>query len=571
MTLKVLDCTIRDGGHLNGWNFSDAIVRASYYAAVKSGVDYFEVGYRFAQPKEEWGKFAKCLDEDLFNLFEVKAACKLTVMIDAGKSDINEFKECRPELTPIRVVRVAAYPYELDLAFELCENLKTLGYEVFLNLMVISKFTDAEYDKLKNWQNKTILESVCFADSFGSFVPDDINYYFDKLISAGVGKISFHSHNNLQLAFANSIKTIELGAFSVDASIYGMGRGSGNLPIEILTGYLEKIGNKKYNPVSYIDVIDRFYLEENEKTPWGYRIQSLIGGLKNIHPYYVDGLFDKHLFTIDEIWTASELVKKDCPISYSNKEMNCILSDKFVNYDDKNIEDEITILPSLDAFEQKNVEFKNIFEGRKVLILANGPSIVTNKERILNFIKKEDCIVIATNRICKGYTPDYHAFVSRKRFLKYADTIKDTSTLLLPSFFGKEIVKNNSKNEAQYFDVVLTLDANSEIFINDKHNYLGLNVAISSIFAAYQMGAKEIYAVGMDGFGKDGSAIEYFYKETDTQEDKKALMFAYEHLSKDLERISRFLETQSIPFSIITPTSHNRFYRDLIEGENYVY
>ena len=89
-----------------------------------------------------------------------------------------------------------------------------------------------------------------------------------------------------------------------------MGRGSGNLPAEIITGYLSKTGNQKYNPVAYIDVIERFYLKFTQTTPWGYRIQSLIGGLKNIHPYYVNGLYEKKSFTINEIWTAADLVKK---------------------------------------------------------------------------------------------------------------------------------------------------------------------------------------------------------------------------------------------------------------------
>lgn len=374
--LKIVDCTIRDGGHLNGWNFFDTEVQASYDAALKSGADYFEIGYRFSNIETDWGKFAKCADEDLFKTLKFEDACKLMVMINAGKSDISDFKPCKPELTPIKAVRVAAYPYELDLAFNYCETLKKLGYEVFLNLMVISKFSDEEYQKLENWSGKTCIDALYFADSFGGFVPDDIVFYFNKLKSMGFEKIGFHSHNNLQLAFANSLKAIELGAYVVDASIYGMGRGAGNLPIEILIGYLDKIENgensagnrssngelhsmldlnlksrvgllthqqkagyalnatrdyKKYNPLPYIEIIDKFYADKMQKTPWGYRVQSLISGLKNIHPYYVESLFDKQLFTADEIWEASELIEKKCPIAFCDDEMNTVLGDKLVN------------------------------------------------------------------------------------------------------------------------------------------------------------------------------------------------------------------------------------------------
>lgn len=568
MTLKILDCTIRDGGHLNGWNFSDNLVRSTYYAACKSGVDYFEVGYRFKNPDSHFGKFARCEDDFLSSLFEVSDECKLTVMIDAGKSDTSDFCECKKDLTPIRAVRVATYPYELNTALKQCEELKTKGYEVFLNLMVISEFTDEHFKLLDCWDKKEILEALSFADSFGAFIPDDIKKYYEKLTSLGFKKIGFHSHNNLQLAFANALKAIECGAYIVDASAFGMGRGSGNLPIEILTGFLEKDGQKKFNPVSYLDVIDRFFLEENKKTPWGYRLQSLIGGLKNIHPYYVDGLCEKHLYTINEVWNAAELVKENCPLSFSKKEMNNILSDKFVNYDDISIINKIPITPSYDAFMQGKPEFKDIHKGKTFLILANGSSVEQYQCKLKEFIKQKDCITIGTNFLNGLFKPDYHCFVSRQRFLKYVETIDPESTLLIPSFAGKDIVKLNTKNKAFYFDVMLTENPQESLFINEMHNYLGINVAVSAIYCAIQMGAKEIFAAGMDGFGSGADSLEYFYKEADTQEDKKLLIRSYELLSEDLARIDCYLQLKSIPFSIITPTSHTKYYKNLT-GDKY--
>lgn len=560
---KILDCTIRDGGHLNGWNYTDECVRASYFAAVKSGVDYFEVGYRFENPNPSWGKFAKCLDKELFNLFDADNACKLTVMIDAGKSNVNEFCNCKPDLTPIKAVRVATYPYELDLALLQCEQLKEKGYEVFLNLMVISEFKQEHFDILTKWEHKTILETISFADSFGSFLPDDITHYFGKLKEIGFNKIGFHSHNNLQLAFANSLKALENGAHLVDASIYGMGRGSGNLPIEIFTGYLQKKGDNKYNPVAYIDVVDRYYMHLMEKTPWGYRLQSLIGGLKNIHPYYVDELFEKKSFTVNEIWTAAGLIKKNAPISFNTKEMNNILSDKFVNYDDIKIKNNFVILPEKDAFIQGKIEFKNIFPQRNFLIIGNGVSIVEEKEKIEKFIKEKKCVVIGTNFLNRLYKPDFHCFINKKRFLNYINSVDKTSKLLLPSFFGKQIVKENTQNQAFYFDVELKNELDFNLFNDDLHYYKNLNVAISAIYSAYQMGAKEIFAVGIDGFGVNAEKIEYFYKADEVHQSKEELMKAYEEFSESLMIVNNFLENKSIPFSILTKTSHDKYYKQI--------
>ena len=178
---KLLDCTIRDGGHLIGWNFSEDCVKASYHAAVEAGVDYFEVGYRFQNPKPEWGNFAICDDDFLLKLFPSTDACALSLMINAGECELNKFRECRSELTPVKLVRVATYPDKLPLAFQLCEGLKQKGYKVFLNLMAISEYEENHYNQIKNWNNKNVLDSICFADSFGSFLPSDITKYKEKL------------------------------------------------------------------------------------------------------------------------------------------------------------------------------------------------------------------------------------------------------------------------------------------------------------------------------------------------------------------------------------------------------
>lgn len=135
-----------------------------------------------------------------------------------------------------------------------------------------------DYERLKNWKNKDILTSIYFADSFGAFMPVDVERIYKKLQDCGFENISFHAHNNLQLAFANTIKAIELGAYSVDATVFGMGRGGGNLPIELLLKYL----GKDYS--HYLELIRKYYIDLYNKYGWGYSYDALVGGLANIHP-----------------------------------------------------------------------------------------------------------------------------------------------------------------------------------------------------------------------------------------------------------------------------------------------
>ena len=259
----ILDCTIRDGGHLCEWNFSKDFVDEVYNTACKSGVDFFEIGYRMH--KKSKGLYSLCPDEIL-----PEGSAKLVIMVNVSDFDISDFKENGRFL-----VRIACRNNEVKQGILACEELYNRGYGVFLHLMNADTLED--YDILEKWQNKNILESIYFADSFGSFTPDATEKYFNKLKSIGFDKISFHGHNNIQTGFANSIKALSLGAYSVDGSAYGMGRGAGNTPIELLLGHF---GKTHY----YDDLIKKYFIELKSKYNWGYNLETLNTGLKNIHP-----------------------------------------------------------------------------------------------------------------------------------------------------------------------------------------------------------------------------------------------------------------------------------------------
>ncbi|MFA4980524.1 MAG: hypothetical protein WC589_23655 [Sphingobacterium sp.] len=577
MNTKILDCTVRDGGHLNNWSFDPLCVKASYFAALKSGADYFEIGYRMPKSKKGLGLFGYSHDDVLSSLVKPSDKCKLTVMIDAGKSDNSLFKQCKPDVTPIKAVRVAAYPYELQKAISLVEDIKDKGYEVFLNLMASSELNDEQYNQLRGWSNKVILNSINFADSFGSFLPTDISNHIQKLHDIGFKYVGFHSHNNLQLAFANTLRAMEEGVAYVDASIYGMGRGAGNLPIEVLIGYLEKSGFEEYNVSPYLDVIERYYQKISEELDWGYKIKSLMSGMKEVHPYYVDDLYNKNIYTVDEIWNALDFVKGTCPISYSADKLNEALDSRLYRplTPDKiedvcqEISQQFKIIPASDAFEIGNLQLSKKHYGKKIMIIANGPSVLQYKEEIEALLNKEQCITIGVNYLQGEFIPDYHIFVNRKRFLKYISSVNSESILIVPSFFGKEIVSENHTGQCQYFDIETVHDLQENPIRGATQRLVNLNVAVCAILMAYQMGASEIYAVGMDGYIKETSEkIVYFYNEDDLVDDENVAAYRYKKLTEELNRINLFLQDHNVPFSIITPTSHKKYYQAVLINEN---
>jgi 4-hydroxy 2-oxovalerate aldolase len=570
MKIKIVDCTFRDGGHLNKWHFDMACVKAAFYAAQSNSIDFFEVGYRNPATIKDLGDLGYCTDEFLNQVLYRSPNTKIAVMIDAGKATSDLFKPCRPDITLIKAVRIAAYPFELQKAFALVEDIHAKGYEVFLNLMASSELTQKEFILLEKWENKKILSGVYFADSFGSFIPSDIPNYVNRLKSLGFDKIGFHSHNNLQLAFANTLKAIEVGCACVDASVFGMGRGSGNLPIEILVGYLEKNGDNQYNTVPYLDLIERFFTNIFKLKPWGYSLGSLMGGLSNVHPYYVEHLLKNGLYTVDEAWNALRLIKERCPISYSSDQLNKTMGERQFTplTPSKAIESSEAILHDVqmihdaDAAPANGFSLQNKHAGKNFLIIATGPTIKEYNDQILQFQKQHDCITIGVNNLQNCYTPDYHLFISKKRFQKYIGSVAQSSTVLLPSFMGKRLISEYYSHEPVFFDIVCPCSLENPPLRDTIQYCLNLNVAISGILLAYMMGAKEIFIVGMDGYIDElNKKMVYFYNEDNMIEDKSVARYRYDMLIQELDRVNNFLRLNSRSFFILTPTSHKKYYR----------
>lgn len=572
--LKILDCTIRDGGHLNQWQFPEDCVRASYYAAARAGVNYFEIGYRFPDSVAGLGEFGYCRDKFLAGLLTPYDNCKLTVMMDCGKSDHSLFAERTAGATPVRAVRVATYPASLEKAMGECEALLDKGYEVFLNLMAYSELSKAHFDKLSAWGAKDRLQAVYFADSFGSFLPEDIPANMKMLRDAGVSNIGFHPHNNLQMAFANTLAAIDAGATHVDASIFGMGRGTGNLPVEAILGYLEKKGGK-YNPVPYLDVAERYFLDLYRKLYWGYSIPGFLSGLKGIHPYYATELFAKRAYTIDEIWDILGGIKDSCPVSYSPEMLSRALDSRFYVPGGSSrtgeakdlLSEQFKIVRAPDHSRVERFPLENARRGRNFLILSNGPSVKKYASKIRKFAEELDCVTIGVNRLPEGYEPDYHVFISRKRFLAGAGSVAPGSLLLVPSFFGRRFVEENYTGKYEFFEVEQEDDVASPPLLNGVQRPVNINVSISAMLLAAQMGAARVYAAGMDGYLQDGGTLQYFYDEEGRPEGKDMSSLRYELFRLELERVWDHFQSSSLPFSIVTPTSHRKYFANLMDTE----
>ncbi|WP_242985949.1 aldolase catalytic domain-containing protein [Oceanobacillus zhaokaii] len=281
--IRLLDCTIRDGGLVNNWDFSEDFVRRVYLALSQAGVDYMEIGYKNSPNLVESkgvGPWRFCDDQYLKEVIPEKTNTKLSAIVDVGRVDIEEVLPA--EESHLDLIRVACYLKDVEKGLELVKTFNRLGYETTLNIMAVSNSMEHELIEALGKINTSPVNVAYIVDSFGSLYNRDFEYLIDKFKKHAPDKeFGIHAHNNLQMAFSNTILGAQQGVQFLDCSIYGMGRAAGNCPTELLLGYLK---NPKYEIRPVLEVLEQLFIPLREKFEWGYIIPYAITGQLNEHP-----------------------------------------------------------------------------------------------------------------------------------------------------------------------------------------------------------------------------------------------------------------------------------------------
>ena len=286
--IKVLDATIRDGGLVNSFYFTDEFVKKLYKTNVKAGVDYMEFGYKASKEifdVDKFGKWKFCDEESIRSIVgDNDTNMKISVMADVGRTDL-EHDIIDKKDSVIDLVRVATYINTIPAAIDMAEYCKSKGYETSINIMAISTSGERDIKQALELIGQSSTDMIYIVDSYGSMYPEQIRELADMYTEIGVkyGKvIGMHAHNNQQLAFANTIEATAQGVSMLDATMSGMGRGAGNCAMEALLGFLK-------NPKYKIDPVLKFVQDEmiklkKEGHVWGYDVPYLITGILNVHP-----------------------------------------------------------------------------------------------------------------------------------------------------------------------------------------------------------------------------------------------------------------------------------------------
>lgn len=481
--MQILDCTLRDGGYYTNWDFRGEVVETYLIGMNELPIDYLELGYRNNPEKEYLGKFGYT---PVYLLKQIRRLSnkKLAVMLNEKNTNIEDLAHL---IAPIKglvdMVRLAVDPKNLQRAINLAKAIKDEGYEVGFNIMYMSNWQQYKgfYDQLSGLNG--VADILNMVDSFGGIMPDEVATIIKKLRGIVDCKIGFHGHNNLEMALANTLAAIESGVDSVDVTILGMGRGAGNLNLELLLTYLNRDGlNVDFNALS--DVITAFQ-PLHETYRWGTQLPYMISGANSLPQKEVMALVTNRVYSFDSIVRGLQN-KKD---KVEDNAKYPILAN--ANFDD-------------------------------VIIVGGGSSPIDHMEGIINYIKTKNniALVFATARHAGKFVdinvPQYYCLLGReaKRLKKNVSADKYHATCVLPPYPRKLGTDVPEYAERATFEL-------SKIEFTTEYQDSCTTLAIQT---ALNICKGNIYIVGYDGY--PGNILSE--KEVALSNENMALLRDYE-------------------------------------------
>ena len=309
-----IDCTLRDGGYYNSWNFEDKTVKKYIECMSNLNIDYVELGFRFLKDSQNLGPFAKTT-EKIISKYKIPKRIKLAVMINIGEFSLEKLKFDLDKLFTIRkkskvsLVRIATHKNEIELAVQAAKILKKKGYLTAINLMQISEIDFDMIKKICKKLNKNFLDYFYFADSLGSLTVSKTKLICSTIKKNWNGPFGIHAHDNTEIALHNTITSLQSGASFADSTILGMGRGPGNVKTELLCSYLNSIKAKNYNLIFVTDIVDKYFSDLKKKYMWGTNLYYYLSAKYKIHPTYIQYMLSDKRYEDNEIILAIENLK----------------------------------------------------------------------------------------------------------------------------------------------------------------------------------------------------------------------------------------------------------------------
>jgi len=528
--VQILDCTLRDGGFVNDWDFGMGSIVSIIGRLVKAGIDIIEVGFIDNRRQHDFNRSIFPDTDSIKPIFKNLDTDKAMIlgMIDFGTCPIEALTEQKDSvLDGIRVIFKKQHYCE---ALEFCASIKKKGYKIFVNPVSVTSYSDEEMLNLIEKINELAPDTVAIVDTYGLMHKHELLHYYDLLdknLIAGTN-IGYHAHNNFQLAYANSLELIALDSereLIVDTSLFGMGKSAGNTCTELIAMHLNENYGKNYDLDQLLEAIDVDISKEYAKKQWGYSFNHFIAASNDCHPDNVSYLIGKKTLSVKSV--NEILAKIDQPNKLKfNKEM---VENIYNEYQNKYIDDS-------GAYANLSNQLKN----REILIIAPGKSIETHKTQIQNFINDKKPVVITINFIDDNYKPDYVFMGNAKRYSQFFNKIYRSDCDV------KVICTSNISESNRQIDY--TFNFNS--LVNDD-NVIRDNPVLMLLKILINMKIEKVYLAGFDGYSNDtvnnypGEYIPFLYCNDEVVLRNEAIKKSIKGLENN---ISMELLTSSIYF-----------------------
>lgn len=494
--MKVLDCTLRDGGYYNNWDFDPAVVDIYLKSMSEAKIDYVELGLRSFPKPDFLGAYAYTT-ETYLNSLDLPEGPIYGVMVDA-KTILDSKKTIEDAVDALFIpanesklsfVRVAGHFSEVEHSGPIVKHLKKLGYIVGYNMMQAgAKPDDIIADKAGIIRDWGALDVLYFADSLGNMDSKEVERIITALRTKWEGALGIHTHNNMGKGLDNTLTAKSNGVTWLDSTISGMGRGAGNTQTESLLAILTQ-GKSKYNPKPVYELVIRYFEPMKKKYGWGSNLLYFLGALNNVHPTYIQNLLSNSHYGTDEVVGAIDYLSKlDSTESYNGAILNTALS-----FNSSGVEVSGTLA------------VKSLFDNKNILIVASGPSLDKYSSAIELYIRTVKPVVISINIIesISSDLIDYYVISHNSKFLSDA---KDYNQLNKPIVLPKH---RFTENELSAFKGCELLDyglcvVSKKLIANQSYAIIPHDITTAYVLAMLMESTpKSINSVGFDGYDKN--------------------------------------------------------------------
>lgn len=506
--IEILDCTLRDGGYCNNWQFGEKNIRSIVNNLLEANIDIIECGFITQKCEEDKERTQFVSFEDVAKVIPSNRENKLLVaMINYGEYPIENIPEC--DGNSVDGIRVAFHKRDRNSALEYCKQIKSKGYKVFVQGMVTLSYSDEEFVDFIKQVNEFEPFAFYIVDSFGMMKRKDLIrlfYIVEHNLSEKV-IIGFHSHNNMQLAYSNAVALTQVQTnreIIVDSSVYGMGRGAGNLNTELFTEFLNDNFEGRYVLQPLLNIIDDILDDFYRKNYWGYSLPNYLSAKNNAHPNYAGYLNDKKTLTVEDMENIFQLMDEE----------------KKVRYDKEYIE-ELYIQYLASGKEQviHQDELKQFLKGKRVLLIAPGKS--SSEERVKIDEYDSETIRISVNF---DYPNSKYIFLSNLRRFRE----------LNPKLYSKCIVTSNIQSNQVYLQTKYSALLNNVEMVRD-------NAGLMAIQFLMNQEVKEIILAGFDGYSHDAKenyavkSMEFITKSVVMDAMNEGLSIMLRRFEKDIK------------------------------------